>query len=50
MDDPEVTARLSLFKMFMSQLAANAQQRQMLASQLQQGGAGPANQLPPAAA
>jgi hypothetical protein len=50
MDDPEVTARLGLFKTFMSQLAANAQQRQMLASQLQQGGAGPANQLPPAAA
>jgi hypothetical protein len=50
MDDPEVTARLGLFKMCMSQLAANAQQRQMLASQLQQNGAGPANQLPPAAA
>lgn len=33
MDDPEVTARLGLFKTYMSQLAANAQQRQMLAAQ-----------------
>jgi hypothetical protein len=35
MDDPEVTARLGLFKTFMSQLTANAQQRDAMAAQAQ---------------
>ncbi len=35
MHDAEVTARLGIFKTFMSQLAANAQQRQMMAAQVQ---------------
>lgn len=35
MDDPEVTARLGFFKTFLSQLTANAQQRNMMAAQAQ---------------
>jgi hypothetical protein len=35
MDDPEVTARLGFFKNFVSQLTANAQQRDMMAAQAQ---------------
>lgn len=49
MDDPECTARLGLFKTFMSQLAANAQQRAILAAQAQAAQA-PQVQAPPAAA
>jgi hypothetical protein len=47
MDDREVTERLGLFKTYMSQLAANAQQRQMMAAQAQ---AAQQGQMPPAAA
>lgn len=35
MADPEVTARLGLFKQFMSQLAANAKERDLMAAQAQ---------------
>jgi len=35
MDDPEVTARLGLFKTFLSQLTANAKEREMMAAQAQ---------------
>lgn len=35
MDDPEVTQRLGFFKTFMSQLAANAKERDMMAAQAQ---------------
>lgn len=35
MDDPEVTTRLGFFKTFMSQLAANAKERDMMAAQAQ---------------
>ena len=35
MDDPEVTQRLGFFKQFMSELAANAKERDMMAAQAQ---------------
>lgn len=35
MDDPEVTQRLGFFKTFMSQLAANAKERDLMAAQAQ---------------
>jgi hypothetical protein len=35
MDDPEVTARLGFFKTYLSQLTANAKEREMMAAQAQ---------------